>query len=122
MTIEVSDHQVFWELEGKSIDIKFRQRIFQAQYVPHTAQVIIIADYRETGPQNLFVYNICGELVSKPEMPSFNAEILGVYSIWYVAAEDEQTIVLSTSNSDQYDVKCTFNLRNYTFSDVSLTR
>lgn len=118
----IDDKKVRWVHNDSEAEISFSRNIFQAVYLERFHQFLIIADYREVGKNNLFIYDADGEIIARPEMPDLNTTVDGVYAIWYVAGKTEQTIVLLTPDQANYETKCNFSLLDYSFSDFSLTK
>ena len=84
--------------------------------------VLILADYAEKGNRNLFIYDAKASLICNPEMPESKEKILGIYSIWFVEGNENQTVVFATSKNADYDLKCEFSLSDFSFSPISLTK
>lgn len=103
-------------------DIKFECKVFQAVYISGKQEFVVIADNRETGPNNLFIYDSFGKVIANPEMPEMDTKVDGVYSMWYVEGSNEQTLILLTPERTHYETKCTFSLSGHSFSDFSATR
>lgn len=120
--IEIKDRHISWMNQGDGFDLNFQYKIFQAAYISNRQQFLVIADPRECGPNNLFIYDACGKLIANPPMPILNTKVEGVYSMWYVEGNDQQIVVFLTPHITSYETKCKFSLIDYTFTEVSLTR
>ena len=118
----IDDKKVKWVYNDNKAEISFSKKIFQAVYLEELHQFLIIADYREVGSNNLFIYDPDGGIAARPEMPELGTTVDGVYAIWYMAGKTDQTVVLLTPDQANYETKCNFSLRDYSFSDFSLTK
>jgi len=113
---------VTWEFEGEKYTLSFENSLFQVVYSKAKNFVLILADYAEKGNRNLFIYDAKASLICNPEMPESKEKILGIYSIWFVEGNENQTVVFAASKNADYDLKCEFSLSDFTFSSISLTR
>jgi len=113
---------VTWEFEGEKYTLSFENRFFQVVYSKAKNFLLILADYAEKGNRNLFIYDAKASLICNPEIPESKERILGIYSIWFVEGNENQTVVFATSKNADYDLKCEFSLSDFTFSSISLTR
>ena len=113
---------VSWSHGKNIVKKKFSKPIFQGVYVKFLDLIIIIADYREVGSNNIFVYNMKGSIKFNPNMPDKRFKIYGAYSMWYIENNIEQDVVLLTNDNKNYEIKCKYNLLHNTFSNFSLTK
>ncbi|WDE03670.1 hypothetical protein SG34_020120 [Thalassomonas viridans] len=112
--------EVLWDFNGKKIEKKFRKRI-QAELIADKNFVVVIANHKEVGNRNLFIYDEAGNIKSNPEMPKLTLPVEGVYSIWFVPGKEEQKVVLLTDENSPFDTACTFNLNTGVFSKFHRT-
>ena len=124
MNISVSEDQkiISWKQDDLEVKIEFNKPIFQAVFSEIINSIIIIPDYREVGVNNFIIYSKEGFVVARPRLPKLQSKVRGVYCIWYVEGQENQTIVLSTEDKNDYDTKCTVNLLDFSFSNISLTK
>lgn len=121
--LKVSNSRIVtWNFQGKEYAISFKNNLFQVEYLKARNQLLILADYEETGNRNLFVYDAKGTVLSNPKIPDSHSSIIGIYSIWFVDGNEKQTVVFATAKNENYDLKCDFNLTDFTFSEFSLTK
>lgn len=113
---------VSWKNKNKSIKIQFQRPVFRAILSKYADGVVVIADNEEVGANNLFIYNRDGTLRANPDIPKKDIKFKGIYDMWYVENQVEQTIVLISDKNTDYDTKCFFNLNDNTFSNFSLTK
>ncbi|OCG64606.1 hypothetical protein A9G48_00380 [Gilliamella sp. wkB18] len=118
--IDTSEKNVSWYNNGLIVCKSFEKKIFQAVEITFLSQILIIADYREKGKNNMFIYDKKGDCISNPSMPS--PEFYGIYSIWYLEGNMLQTVILLSNDNSNYEKKCIFNLENHNFSEFSLTK
>jgi hypothetical protein len=118
----IDDKTVKWVYNGSEVNLSFSRKIFQVEFMEAAQQFLIIADYREVGERNLFIYDTSGKIVANPAMPDIGTTVEGVYSIWYIEGKTDQTVVLLTPQNQNYETKCKFSLIDFTFSHFSLTK
>lgn len=118
--IDSQKQNVSWDNDDITVFKSFERKIFQAVEIKFLSQILIIADYREKGNNNMFIYDEKGICISNPSMPS--SEFYGIYSIWYIENSILQTAVLLSNENPNYEKKCIFNLENYNFIEFSLTK
>lgn len=111
-----------WIYDNKPIELIFSNEIFQIEFMESLQQILVIADYREVGERNLFIYDINGKIIVNPAMPNIGTAVGGVYSLWYIEGKTDQTVVLLTPQNQNYETKCNFSLTNFRFSDFTLTK
>jgi hypothetical protein len=119
----VSEDQktVFWKNEGNVITLTFQYGTF-ANHIEYLDEVIIQSDVRESGEQNLAIYNADGSLKARPEMPVLKHSVGGVYSVWFDQGKRQQTVVLMTDEFSPYDTACTFDLETHAFFNFHPTK
>lgn len=122
-SLEITDDKIIqWVYNGSEVNLSFSRKIFQIEFMESLQQFLIIADYREVGERNLFIYDTAGKIIANPAMPNIGTTVEGVYSIWYIEGKTDQTVVLLTPQNQNYETKCNFSLVDFTFSDFSLTK
>ena len=112
---------VSWENEGQPISFAFQYKAF-ANHIEYLDAVIIQSDVRESGEQNLAIYNANGSVKVRPEMPALKHGVGGVYSVWFDQGNRQQTVVLMTDEFRPYETACTFDLETYEFSNFHPTK
>ncbi len=117
-----NEKSITWEHSDILVVKEFNLPIFQIIFSKLINSVIIIADYREVGSNNMYLYNLDGTLKVNPCVPALTKSIQGIYSMWYVEGHEEQTVVLITGENTPYETKCIFNLKDYSFSKFSPTK
>lgn len=121
--MEVIDRRIIrWIYDNNPVELKFSNKIFQIEFMESLQQILVIGDYREVGERNLFIYDMNGKIIANPAMPNIGTTVEGVYSIWYIEGKTDQTMVLLTPKNKNYEIKCNFNLTDFSFSDFSLTK
>lgn len=118
----IDDKTVKWVYNGSEVNLSFLRKIFQIEFMESLQQILVIADYREVGERNLFIYDINGKIIANPAMPDIGTTVDGVYAIWYIEGKKDQTVVLLTPQNKNYETKCNFSLIDFTFSDFMLTK
>lgn len=112
---------VFWENAGQPIHFIFQYKAF-ANHIEYLDEVIIQSDVRESGEQNLAIYNADGSVKARPEMPKLKHGVGGVYSVWFDQGKRQQTAILMTDEFSPYETACTFDLETHTFSNFHPTK
>lgn len=105
---------VSWKNDGKAIAMHFEHKAF-ANQIEYLDEVIIHSDARESGEQNLALYNADGTLKVRPNMPKLEHKVHGVYAVWFVQGERQQQVVLLSDEYKPYDTGCTFDLETHRF-------
>lgn len=100
---------VEWKSDGVLISKKYNNRI-QAELIADQNRVLIVSDHKESGPQNLCIYDENGEVVLKPLMPELSSPVDGIYSIWFVPCGDVQKVILLTDEYSPFDTACNLNI------------
>ena len=118
----IDDKTVKLVYNGIEVNLSFLRKIFQVEFIEAARQLLIIADYREVGERNLFIYDTSGKIIANPAMPDIGTTVEGVYSIWYIEGKTDQTVVLLTPQNQNYETKWKFSLIDLTFSHFSLTK
>lgn len=114
-SVSKDEKTVSWQHEGEAYRLDFAYPVL-ANYVVLLDEVIVQADVREFGEQNLFLYSADGSLKSRPEMPKLKHKVHGVYAVWFVPDEIKLTVVLISDEYKPYDTACTFDLKTHRFS------
>ncbi|MGM5629401.1 hypothetical protein O2K51_00760 [Apibacter raozihei] len=118
--IDISKKLISWKNNNKDITIDFNSKVFQAIEIKFLDQVLIIADYREVGEKNMFIYDSMGKCISNPDVSK--EQYYGFYSIWYIEGNIEQDVILISKSDVNYEVKCKLNLESYILTNFSLTK
>lgn len=106
---------VSWQCNTQEIEFKFQNPVY-ANYIEYLNEVIIHSDVRESDEQNLALYKEDGSLKVRPKMPKLKHKVGGIYSVWFVQGERQQTVVLLSDEFKPYDTACTFDLETHRFS------
>ena len=112
---------VSWKNEEQAINFVFQYKAF-ANHIEYLNEVIIQSDVRESGEQNLAIYNANGSIKARPAMPILKHGVGGVYSVWFDQGNRKQTVVLMTDEFSPYETACTFDLETYEFSNFHPTK
>ncbi len=123
--ISEDSRSVEWVYGGESKVLSFETPVFQAVHCEKYNSVIVIQDFEDVGPDNLFIYRGDGSVKSNPHIDKLVLEgrrIRGFYAIWYVEGVDEQIVVMIPEGMSDYDYRSSFNLESEAFSGLSLTK
>lgn len=119
---EIYDEKnVSWKYSGNKVELIFNNSI-EAFFIEHLNEVIVIADINEVGANNLFVYDLTGEIKINPEMPKLNSPVEGVYTMCFAPGSDKQEVVLISEANSPYDTACTFDVTKGEFSSFHPTK
>ncbi|WP_444919811.1 hypothetical protein ACJJID_12785 [Microbulbifer sp. CnH-101-G] len=113
--------EVKWVSDGVLISKKYNNKI-QAELIVDQNRVLVVSDHKESGPQNLCIYDEKGEVVLKPMMPKLNNSVDGVYSVWFIPGSKIQKVVLLTDEYSPFDTVCNLNINTGEFSDFHRTK
>ncbi len=108
--------KIRWECCGKKIILKFEFPV-EAYLVKHRDEVIVIADPREVGINNIFVYSEDGSVRLRPKMPELGKPASGVYSLIFQPNKDSFEVILDSDEYEPYDTGCMFDLDSGLFYD-----
>lgn len=111
---------VSWHHNAREMKFKFHFPVY-ANHIEYLNEVIIHSDVRESDETNLALYREDGSLKARPQMPKLKHKVDGIYSVWFVQGERQQTVVLLTDESKPYDTACTFDLETHRFSKFHST-
>lgn len=106
---------VSWKSEGEQHKLQYTYPVL-VNHVVLLDEVIVQADVREFGEQNLFLHRADGSIKARPEMPKLKHKVHGVYAVWFVPDEIKLTVVLISDEYKPYDTACTFDLKTHRFS------
>jgi hypothetical protein len=106
---------VSWQYNAQTIEFHFTYPVY-ANHIEYLNEVFIHSDVRENGEQNLALYKDDGLLKARPKMLKLKHRVDGVYAVWFVQGEREQTVVLLSDEYKPYDTACTFDLKTHRFS------
>lgn len=120
-TLSNDEKRVSWTNNGLPITLAY-ERPVAANHIAYLDQVIVQADAREHGPNNLFIYNADGSLNARPDMPTLKRPVQGVYAVWFVPNQRYVTVILLTDEYSPYDTACTFDLEKHTFTKFHPSR
>lgn len=112
---------VSWEYLNNKIELSFNYPI-EAHLFDERNVVVVIADIKDAGSNNLFVYNANGEIKINPEMPELNSQVEGVYTMFYKPNSIKQEVVLISEAYSPYDTACTFDIASGNFSNFHPTK
>jgi hypothetical protein len=119
--ISKDEKTVSWKNDDQEVKILFQYKII-ANHIKYLDQVIVESDVRESGSNNLIIYNADGSVRARPDMPVLKHGVGGVYSVWFDQGKRLQTLVLMTDEFSPYDTACTFDLETYEFSKFHPTK
>ena len=111
---------ISWNFEGRLHQVQFTYPVL-ANHVVLLNEVIVQADVREFGEQNLLLFRADGSVKTRPEMPKLKHKVHGVYAVWFVPDELKLTVVLISDECKLYDTACTFDLKTHRFTNFHPT-
>jgi hypothetical protein len=106
---------ILWKSEGKQHQLQYVYPVL-ANHAVLLNEVIVQADVREFGEQNLFLYRADGSVKARPAMPKLKHKVTGVYAVWFVPDEIKLTAVLISNEYKPYGTACIFDLKTHRFS------
>lgn len=112
---------VEWDCSTRRVSKTFKGNI-QVELMNSENKVLVVADAKEVGSDNLFIFDEAGNVVLNPKMPKLSKSVKGVYSIWYVKGSKEHTAILLSDEFSPYDTACKFNVENGEFSEFHATK
>lgn len=120
--ISADQKHVTWIFNENVINLHFNKAIYQGILLKRTNQILIISDIKESGRNNMTIFNPDGSENTRLNTPNQQKNISGIYSMWYVEGNDEQTVTFIPETTENYDLKCRFNLHTLSFTDFSVTK
>ena len=118
--ISQDKRNVSWQYDGQLVEFNYAHPVY-ANHIEYLKEVIIHSSVRESGEQNLALYKEDGSLKVRPQMPKRQPKVNGVYAVWFVQGQRQQTVVLLSEEFKPYDTACTFDLETHRFSNFHRT-
>lgn len=111
-----NEKKISWLYEGEEKKLLFKYPV-EVFLIKERNEILVIADIKETGNNNLTIYKADSSVRIKPKMPSLSKPVLGVYSIFYIKGSENLDTILDSKEFFPYDTGCTFNINTGEFTD-----